>query len=344
MGYIYKFNQVMKRGIIILSVLFLYLVAQAQEKKESGYEPSIEGTIRGKYEYNTSLDGHRFQVRNARFSVRGAVSKYASYKAEIDLSDEGVTRMLDAYVEMKVSERLSFVIGQQKVPFSTDNLRSPHNYLFANRSFLGKQLAGLRDVGATLEFKPGNNLPLELIAGVYNGKGLYNQKEWRNALSYAIRAIYKPTYWEFTANYNTIQPYDLRMHIYNAGIMYARKRWHIEGELFYKVYEQDAFPDTEGFFVVATYDIPTPKLQSMESISPRIRFDQMNDDNNGLINSTTNTYTIDDAKRSRITGGLNFNLKKPFINEIRLNYEHYFVAKDKTNTDNKLVIEFVTKF
>jgi hypothetical protein len=333
----------MLRSLLILPVILLSISVTAQQKK-SIYEPTIDGTIRGKYEYNTSLDGHRFQVRNARFSVRGAVSEYARYKAEIDLSDEGVTRMLDAYVEMKASDRISFLIGQQKVPFSTDNLRSPHNFLFANRSFLGKQLAGLRDVGATLEYEAGNKLPLELIAGVYNGKGLYNQKEWRNALSYAFRAVYTPADWEFTLNYNTIQPYELRMHIYNAGIMYTLNQWHFEGELFYKVYEQDAFPDTEGFFVLASYEIPTPEIKSMESISPRIRFDQMNEDNNGLINPTTNSYTIDDIKRSRITGGINFNLKKPFINEIRLNYEHYFYAKGVANNDNKLVLEFVTKF
>lgn len=333
----------MQRIINSFLLLLLAITAGAQTKS-GGYEPRIDGTIRGKYEYNTSLDGHRFQVRNARFSVRGSVSPYASYKAEIDLSDEGATRMLDAFVEMKPSDQLSFIIGQQKIPFSTDNLRSPHNLLFANRSFVGKQLSGLRDVGATLNYEFGNRLPFELVAGVYNGKGLYNQKEWRNTLSYAFRAIYSPANWGFTLNYNTIQPYDLRMHVYNAGIMYTSNRWHFEGELFYKQYEKDAFTDTEGFFVVASYELPTPKFKAIESISPRIRFDQMNDDNNGLINSVTNTYTVDDIKRSRITSGLNFNLKKPFINEIRFNYEHYFYAQGVVNNDNKLVIEFITKF
>lgn len=333
----------MKRIFLIVSILALTSILWAQDKNKT-YIPSIDGTIRGKYEYNTSLDGHRFQVRNARFSVRGAVSPFARYKAEIDLSDEGVTRMLDAFVEMKASDQLSFIIGQQKVPFSTDNLRSPHNFFFANRSFLGKQLAGLRDVGATIEYTFGEQLPLELIAGVYNGKGLYNQKEWRTALSYATRVIYSPSHWEFTLNYNTIQPYDLRMHIYNAGIMYSLKQWHFEGEYFYKQYEQNAFTDTKGFFVLASYDIPTPELKALESISPRIRFDRMSDDNNGLINSTTNTYTVDDVHRKRITGGINFNLKKPFINEIRLNYEQYFYDNGFANNDNKLVVEFVTKF
>ena len=34
------------------------------------FVPKISGLIRAKYEYNTSVNGHRFQVRNARFSLR----------------------------------------------------------------------------------------------------------------------------------------------------------------------------------------------------------------------------------------------------------------------------------
>ena len=334
-----------RRRCILLSALAATLSLLAQESAEkNNYQPSIEGTIRGKYEYNTSVDGHRFQVRNARFSVRGAVSPYARYKAEIDLSDEGLTRMLDAFVEMKVSDQLFFIVGQQKIPFSTDNLRSPHNLLFANRSFIGKQLSGLRDVGATLNYTFSGNVPIELFAGVYNGKGLYNQKEWRSDLSYAFRGEYSTKKWGLSLNYNSIQPYDLRMHVFNAGVMFIYKKLYLESEIFYKHYQNDVFPYTEGVFLMASYDIPLPKMKAIESIAPRLRYDQMNNDNNGLINTQTNSYTVDDIKRSRITGGLNFNLKKPFINEIRLNYEHYFYAQDIANNDNKLVIEFITKF
>lgn len=330
---------------IILLFLFASVFSLSAQDSEISYKPTLEGTIRAKYEYNSSLNGHRFQVRNARFSFSGNVSPYARYEAEIDLSDEGQTRILDAYVEMLLSDKFLFKIGQQKVPFSTDNLRSPHNFQFANRSFLGKQLAGLRDVGATLEYTFGEQFPLELIAGVYNGKGLYNQKEWRNSLSYAIRGVYNPfKNLELQLNYNTIQPYDLRMHIFNAGFITSFNRWYIESEIYLKTYENNVFPDTEGFFVTAHYEIPMKNTRVMESISPRIRFDQMSDDNNGLINIQTGTYIADDVRRARITGGFTFNLRKPFINQIRLNYEQYFFADNIVNQDNKLVIEFVTKF
>jgi hypothetical protein len=334
----------MKISITILIILLSVGFLQAQTD-ETNYKPSLEGTIRGKYEYNTSLNGHRFQVRNARFSFSGAVTPFARYEAEIDLSDEGLTRMLDAYVEMLVSDQLTFKIGQQKVPFSTDNLRSPHNFLFANRSFLGKQLAGWRDVGATLEYSFNDNIPVELFLGVYNGKGLYNQKEWRNTLSYAIRGVYDPTQQlQLSLNYNTLQPYDLRMHIFNAGFIFSIDHWYLESEVFYKKYEQKVFPDTKGFFAIVAYDLPTPKIKALESISPRLRYDQMGDDNNGQQDALTGTYQIDDVKRSRLTAGINFIFKKPYINEIRLNYERYFFDQHIVNRENKLVIEFVTKF
>lgn len=329
--------------LVLLLATTTHVVAQENTSKVN-YSPDIDGTIRGKYEYNSSLDGHRFQVRNARFSVRGAVSPYAFYKAEIDLSDEGVTKMLDAYVEMRPNKQFSFTIGQQKVPFSSDNLRSPHTLFFANRSFIGKQLTGLRDVGATIKYSLDKNIPLDLILGVYNGKGLYNQKEWRRDLSYAFRGVYSLNdHFELSLNYNTIKPYDLRMYMYNAGARWLVGKLHLESEFFYKTYQDELFQDTQGFFCFASYSIPTPKLSFVEDISPRIRYDMMSDDNNGIIDATSQTYLVDDRARSRITGGFTFTLKKPFINEIRLNYEHYMYA-NAVNEDDKVVIEFVAKF
>ena len=42
----------------------------------------------------------RFEVRNARISITGNVLPIVAYKAEIDLSDEGQIKMLDAYARL----------------------------------------------------------------------------------------------------------------------------------------------------------------------------------------------------------------------------------------------------
>lgn len=115
----------MKKSALMLFLTLLPFMAKAQntqnsedgkkidkEKLESkDYLPEIHGTIRGKYEYQTTMGAGRFEVRNARVSVTGNVLPIVAYKAEIDLSDEGSIKMLDAYARLfpaKAEGRMDF--------------------------------------------------------------------------------------------------------------------------------------------------------------------------------------------------------------------------------------------
>ena len=120
----------------------------SQEKKVE-FKPEIHGTVRAKYECQTEEGESRFEVRNARISITGKVVDAVSYKAEIDLSDEGNIKMLDAYTRLTPVENLNVTIGQFRVPFTIDAHRSPHQQYFANRSFIAKQVGNVRDVGAS---------------------------------------------------------------------------------------------------------------------------------------------------------------------------------------------------
>lgn len=44
-------------------------VLDKKHMSKTDYIPKIHGTVRGRYEYCTTLDAHRFQVRNARMSI-----------------------------------------------------------------------------------------------------------------------------------------------------------------------------------------------------------------------------------------------------------------------------------
>lgn len=99
-----------------------------------------------------------------------------AYKAEIDLSDEGSIKMLDAYARVFPMKDLNFTIGQMRVPFTIDAHRSPHQQYFANRSFIAKQVGNVRDVGFTTAYKHTSGFPFILEAGLFNGSGLTNQK------------------------------------------------------------------------------------------------------------------------------------------------------------------------
>jgi hypothetical protein len=335
----------MKRLVTVIAVFTLIFSAAAIEKDSvSKFAPQVEGTIRAKYEYNASLDAHRFQVRNARFSINGNFSPITSYKAEIDLSDEGVTKMLDAYVRMEPTDWFIFTIGQQKIPFGTDNLRSPHLLYFANRSFVGKQLAsGLRDVGATVLLRNIKTVPFDFQAGIYNGDGLYNQQDWQNSMNYAFRLeVFPVKNMEISLNYNSIKPETIRMNLFDVGAYIDIENLHVEGEYIYKTYENGVFPATQSLSTFAAYDIwmNQPFLQK---ITPLLRFDQMTDNNKGMPDEN-NSYPVNDIAGKRLTGGVTFSLAKPFLNDIRLNYEKYFYAEGVENKDDKLVLEFVVRF
>ena len=85
----------------ILSLVLCLLAAWSAPAQEVNTQPQVHGTLRGKYEYQTSEGEGRFEVRTARVSVSGKLMPEVEYKAEIDLCDEGVIKMLDAYTRLK---------------------------------------------------------------------------------------------------------------------------------------------------------------------------------------------------------------------------------------------------
>ena len=339
----------LKSQIILLFILFAISCIASASDSIKVYTPRIEGTIRGKYEYFTELEQNRFQVRNARFSIQGKVARITSYKAEIDLSDEGKTKMLDAFVKFQPQKWWSFTIGQQKVPFSTDNLRSPHNFYFANRSFIGKQLINLRDVGASLNFTNQKYIPFNFTFGLFNGLGLYSQDKPLdlNQMSYAGRVIFMPTNSiQFQINALTINPDVIRINFYNIGVIYEVRNLTFEAEFLHKTYNSEILLDfikTDSWLLQAIYDIPTPRLKNIRKISPLIRYDDMTRNKRYDVQNSSSINIKTDEARKRFTGGITFSLAKPFVNDIRLNYERYFWTDGKA-TDSKIVAEFVVHF
>lgn len=321
------------------------------------YVPEIHGTIRAKYEYCPQLNAGRFQVRNARFSLTGNVHPIVAYKAEIDLSDKGSIKMLDAYVRVFPVKGLALTFGQMKVPFSTDNLRSPHTQYFPNRSFIAKEVSGLRDVGLTIGYNAKDYFPLEIVAGVYNGSGLTSQSEWQKHMDYSARLVMTPVkYFSFSLNWQSIQPEDMRMNLFDIGLMSDFYGVHLEAEGVYKIYGKEQgkwlFQPSYGATGVVAYDLLLPKV--FHKIRFLIRYDMMSNNNQGsktLIENTDGTeisqYLVDDYARQRITAGITLSIAKPVLAELRINYEKYFYrdwsVADPSEQD-KLVIELVGRF
>ena len=327
--------------------------ASASDDGEVDRTPHIHGTIRSKYEYQTSESEGRFEVRNARVSVDGKMTPFISYKAEIDLCDEGSIKMLDAYTRLKPIQPLAFTVGQMRVPFTIDAHRSPHQQYFANRSFIAKQVGNVRDVGAALGYSFNAGFPIVLEAGMFNGSGLTNQKDfWTKSVNFSAKAqMFLPGGFNLTLSTQKIKPDHVNVMMYDAGAYWHAKGWHVEAEYLYKHYAHDAFKAVHAFDSFISYDIPSGK-GLVRYVTPLLRYDYMSDHSDGTryLNGKADksgTLIVNDSQRSRLTGGVTLSLKKPFVSDIRFNYEKYFYKDGgipHTSEKDKFVVEVMTRF
>ena len=317
--------------------------------------PKINGTVRGKYEWQPQIQSGRFQVRNARVSISGDLSRIVSYKAEIDLCDEGVLKMLDAYARFNITPNLHFTIGQMRVPFTIDAHRSPHQQYFANRSFIAKEVGNVRDVGAQLSWNFGEAVPVVISAGLFNGSGLTNQKDyWTDNINFSAKAqVTLPYGFNVVLSAQKIRPDHINVMMYSAGAFYDNGRLHAEAEYLYKTYAQDSFTDVYSFDGFVSYRIPIANGEkAIKSVSPLLRYDSMSDHSDGIryldgVPDPNGTMVVRDYARSRITGGVTISLGTPFISDIRLNYEKYFYregAVPDVSEQDKFVVEFMVRF
>lgn len=354
-------QQNMKKKAFILLIALLPLTANAQnpsnnedgkkiekEKLEvKDYLPEIHGTIRAKYEYQTTMGAGRFEVRNARVSMTGNILPVVAYKAEIDLSDEGLIKMLDAYARLFPIKRFTVTAGQMRVPFTIDAHRSPHQQYFANRSFIAKQVGNVRDVGLTLGYTLPTDIPIIIEGGLYNGSGLTNQKVWHKEVNYSAKAQFLLAKgMNLTLSLQSIQPEEIRMQSYDIGAYYKFGRFHIEGEYLYKQYSENAFRDVQAVNSFINYDLPLSKV--FNKISFLLRYDMMTDQSDAKTSdSKTGGLIVTDYERQRLTGGITLSLSKAFRTDLRLNYEKYFYAKNsiaKESEQDKIVLELMIRF
>lgn len=338
----------MKKTLFALAGMFAMVLADAQTVCWRDFMPEIHGTVRGKYEHQTATGGHRFQVRTARVSVTGNVTPIVSYKAEIDLCDEGEIKMLDAYARVAPLKGFYVTVGQMRVPFTIDAHRSPHLQYFANRSFIAKQMGSLRDAGATLKYVRKEGFPFSLEAGLFSGSGLTEQKGWHKALSYSAKLELIPFKgYNLTLSTQRIRPTDRNIYMYDIGTYYNWNNWHFEVEAMYKEYANSSFKGVWAVDAFVNYDWFIRKKKSLfKKVSLLARYDYMGDNSDGTLDGQ-GEFLVTDYERKRITGGLTFSFGKPFQADLRLNYEKYFYDDRSLaleSEQDKLVVEMMVRF
>ena len=233
----------------ILTIVFLLFTAfpMMAEEADSTRYPSIQvdGTLKNKYEYATKTDNSRFSVRNSRIGVKGAINSFASYRAQLELSDNGDFKVLDLYGTLMPAERLSLMLGQMGIPLFNSYITTPATMMFANRAFIGKYFISTRDLGvmAKYNFRMGN-LPVNLEGGLFNGNAI-NDPVWKNKLSYGARLeLGGMKGARVTAKmYNYPMDETKQFFIYGADFRYATDNWKVETEVMKRESKTDFFSD-----------------------------------------------------------------------------------------------------
>lgn len=310
------------------------------------YLPVIHATLRPRYEAEIDDDyAGRFEVRNARLSAEGYVCPVVDYKLQADLCDKGKFKMLDVWVGLSVAKGFKIITGQTLMPFSVDGVRSPHNYLFANKSYAGEIVGNTRGVGAKLCYSPLS--PLQIEAGVFNNATISDHDVWEKDPVFAAKARYMIGEVAVECGFKTAAPDSVRINFLNGVVSWKSDRWQIEGEYTYKHYTNHSFNSANAYSCFASYGMPV-NAGIFNRLSFQGRWDGMTDHSTGIRNSDGHLYLTDKA-RNRLTLGSTISyIQSPKVKvDMRLNYEKYFYPDDyeaPRGSGDKIVVELALRF
>lgn len=333
------------RIVTFLLLMASYAQAFCQDTKVN-YIPQVHGALRARFEADTQRGGHRFQVRNARVSLAGQMARNIDYFLQSDFCDQGKFKFLDAWIRFGITRGLSVQAGQFRMPFGVDCFRAPNNYIFANRSFIGKQICNVRAVGVKAGYTfP--KVPLTVEGGLFNPTPIGDHMVWNDNFAYSFKATLGINNVKLATGFQSIIPDEVRANLIDGSVSWQWGRWLVEGEYMYKHYADNMHKACHGYLVYVDYAMPIG-LGVFNKLSFQGRFDGMTDHSTAKRNAAGLLMT-DDPARNRITAGatISYVRAKTMLVDLRVNYEKYFyhagMQLAKGNGD-KIVLEAMLRF
>lgn len=332
-------------AVVAIAVNFPVLAENAPEPAEGAdrisYVPEFHGAVRPRWEIDTETGKSRFEVRWARFTAEGRVAPKIGYFLQVDLCDQGVFKFHDAYVKMGVAKGLEIQAGQFRMPFGREPFMAPQNYVFANRSFMGKQMCNYRKVGAKLTYTVPVSLPLTVEAAVGNAGGVANHNVWSKSYMGCGRVTLEAGDFNICGGVMDILPDETRIMLYDMGTTWKRGDWRGGLEYMNEHYVSCSHKDAHSWVLWGDYG-RAAKLGIFNHWSLQARYDGMTRQWNGVEGTPDNEF------RQRLTfgGTLSYRYKKVFA-DLMLDYEQYFYRHGYTPAEgqgNKIVLELAVRF
>ena len=142
-------------------------------------------------------DSATFLLRRARFALEGALTPWASYRAQVEMRTAGApptppaspltVSITDLFVRL-THQRWTGTVGQFRVPFALESLLSSGMLETTERSRIVN--AAKRDIGAQAEWRLPDRLLVQ--AAVVNGEGPNRATNPDNRMAYYVRAVVTP--------------------------------------------------------------------------------------------------------------------------------------------------------
>lgn len=305
------------------------------------YTPEFHGAIRTRWEMETRSGESRFQVRYARFNISGKVAPAIEYYIQTDLCDQGKMKILDAYGRIRIVEGLKVQAGQFRMPFGVEPFRSPQNYLFANRSFMGKLMCNYRKVGVKAMYSVPVPTPLLIEGGVFNTGTISNHNEWNKSYSYAGKATWTVGQFKLSGGALSVLPETTRIYMYDGAVSWENSHVLAAAEYMNEHYADHAHGDSHSYCIYVDYHKPV-NAGTFNQWSVQGRFDGQTVQWSGLADDNDNLA----HKRITVGSTLTFKQKSVFA-DIRLNYEKYFYDSGidaPQGLGDKIVAELAIRF
>lgn len=314
-------------------------------KPAFSYVPQFGGAIRARWEMETDGGLNRFMLRNARVNVAGRMAEPIDYYLQVDLCDCGKMKFLDGWVRLELFKGFKLQGGQFRMPFGIDTFRAPGNYIFANRSFIGRDMCNYRAVGAKFTYAIPRT-PLTVEAGAFNPGTITDHTPWTHQKAYAGKVLVKLGDFQVEGGVLSNIPDSVRINMLDAAVIFRRGGLHAEAEYLYEHYTGSAYRPCHGVVAWADYAIPV-RAGMFNQCSFQGRFDVMTDHSNGTRNAAGHLITNDPARRRITLGATISRIMGSRHCDFRINYEKYFYNSGVTppaGRGDKVVAELVLKF
>ena len=333
---------------VVIALLAIVSIVTAQNKPVNTMK--TYGYVKAWYKNSTEQNQQEFTVRMARFGLKGAVNEYSGYKVFVDFARLGKMKtstenvngvdvvtgtsvkfsdvLLDAVATLKPVKNLSFSLGQFKIPFSTENLKSGASIDFINRSLITKVTPSLRDIGFMSSYTF-ENIPFDLSMGLFNGSG-QNNSENDKTINYSVRGVFEPIENAvLSANYYEGRLSGLNVKVIDFGAEFNFYNLNLSGEFAQRQTDSPNYDNkSSAYYSSLIYNIAV-KNDFLKGIMPAIRYEFYDADNE-----------LSDNEIDRISFGVALQFAERYFSQLKFNYESY----SEIENSNNFTIEYQVKF